>query len=156
MVEAGADLDAEDCFQWTPMHRAALDNPGAVRVLIESGAKVNKLNKDQIYDGSVTPLFYAAKYSHRDAIIALYAAGAHPRLDLSPLDADCVKDDMKTLIREQFPVRLSSLICSPSSHNVVIKIDKNWILSMLTAGGRSADVLSGWTFCQEDVLSGPP
>ena len=21
---------------------------------------------------------------------------------------------------------------------------------------RSADVLSGWTFCQEDVLSGPP
>ena len=22
--------------------------------------------------------------------------------------------------------------------------------------GRSADVLSGWTFCQEDVLSGPP
>jgi len=112
MVEAGADLDAEDCFQWTPMHRAALDNPGAVRVLIESGAKVNKLNKDQIYESSVTPLFYAAKYSHRDAIIALCAAGADPRLgDLSPLDADCVKDDMKTLIREQFPVRSSSLIC---------------------------------------------
>ena len=112
MVEAGADLDAEDCFQWTPMHRAALDNPDAVRVLIESGAKVNKLNKDQIYDGSVTPLFYAAKYSHRDAIIALCAAGADPRLgDLSPLDADCVKDDMKTLIREQFPVRSSSLTC---------------------------------------------
>ena len=21
---------------------------------------------------------------------------------------------------------------------------------------RSADILSGWTFCQEDILSGPP
>ena len=68
------------------MHRAALDNPGAVRVLIESGAKVNKLNKDQIYDGSVTPLFYAAKYSHRDAITALCAAGAHPRLGIGEVE----------------------------------------------------------------------
>jgi len=112
MVEAGADLDAEDCFQWTPMHRAALENPGAVRVLVESGAKVNKLNKDKTWEVSVTPLFYAAKYSHRDAIIALCAAGADPRLgDLSPLDADCVKENMKTLIREQFAIQSSSLMC---------------------------------------------
>jgi len=103
MVDAGADLDAQDCYQWTPMHRAALENPVAVRVLIESGAKVNMLNKDQTSDVSVTPLFYAAKYSHREAIIALCAAGADPHLgDLSPLEADCVKEDMKTLIREQF------------------------------------------------------
>ena len=103
LVNNGADVNARD------KHK---HNHRVVRVLIESGAKVNKLNKDQIYDGSVTPLFYAAKYSHRDAIIALCAAGADPRLgDLSPLDADCVRENMKTLIREQFAIQSSSLMC---------------------------------------------
>ena len=38
---------------------------------------------------AVTPLMCAARNSHKDAIIALCAAGADPRLgDLSPLDAD--------------------------------------------------------------------
>merc|ERR1712107_198999 len=112
LVVAGADIGARDDEEKTPLHKVAKNNPSAVRVLIKSGTKVNKLNKDQTWEFSVTPLFYAAKCSYRDATIALCAAGADPRLgDLSPLDADCVKENMKTLIREQFPVRSSSLTC---------------------------------------------
>ena len=83
--------------QVTPLHLAARSNPAAVPILLEANARVNVVNiRNQ------SPLFYAALYNHREAVIALCAAGADPHLgNSSPLTSSFVSEEMKNLIREQ-------------------------------------------------------
>ena len=83
--------------QETALHLAAEDNPSAVPVLLEYSADVNALSS---YNWS--PLKYAAYEDHREAVIALCAAGANPHLGDSPLTAYRIYyEDMKNLIRDQ-------------------------------------------------------
>ena len=83
--------------QSTALHLAAYYNPAAVPVLLEANARVN------VVDGfNWSPLFSAAYKNHREAVIALCAAGADPHLgDFTPLTDSDVSGDMKNLIREQ-------------------------------------------------------
>ena len=82
--------------QNTALHLAARFNPSAVPVLLEANADVNVLDVDRF-----SPLFYAARGNHREAVIALCAAGADPHLGYTPLTDRYVSEDMKNLIREQ-------------------------------------------------------
>ena len=82
--------------QSTALHLAAYYNPAAVPVLLEANAEVNVVN-----GWDCSPLFYAALYNHREAVIALCAAGADPHLGFSPLTWPDVSKEMKNLIREQ-------------------------------------------------------
>ena len=45
LIEAGADVDAVDSFQSSPLHYASRRNPVIVPVLLEAGAKVNVLSQ---------------------------------------------------------------------------------------------------------------
>ena len=82
--------------QSTALHLAAYYNPAAVPVLLEANAEVNVVN-----GRNWSPLYWAALKNHREAVIALLAAGADPHLGCSPLTSSIVSDEMKTLIREQ-------------------------------------------------------
>ena len=82
--------------QNTALHFAAELNPAAVPVLLEANADVNVVN-----GSNESPLFYAAYKKHREAVIALCAAGANPRLGFSPPTVSYVSEDMKNLIRDQ-------------------------------------------------------
>ena len=95
LCEAGANVDALDSYQQSPLHYASSDNPAVVPVLIGAGCKVNLLNPIQ-----VSPLFCAAWVSKdRSAVAALMAAGADPHLGNSPLTSKFVSDEMKDYIR---------------------------------------------------------
>ena len=94
LCEAGANVDALDSYQQSPLHYASSDNPAVVPVLIGAGCKVNLLNPIQ-----VSPLFCAALSRDRSAVAALMAAGADPHLGNSPLTDSRVSDEMKALIK---------------------------------------------------------
>ena len=96
LVEAGANVDARIARTGTPLHEAAWRNPIAVKPLIECGANVNLLDNDQH-----SPLNRAADNNQKEAIVALCAAGADPRLGKSPLDDDDIDADMKKLIQQK-------------------------------------------------------
>ena len=83
--------------QETALHFAASFNPSAVPILLEYNADVNVVTAG----GNWSPLFYAASKNHREAVIALCAAGANPHLGWSPLTSSSVSEEMKNLIREQ-------------------------------------------------------
>ena len=95
LVQAGANVDALNSNQQSPLHLASSGNPAVVPVLIGAGCKVNLLNPIQ-----VSPLFCAAWVSKdRSAVAALMAAGADPHLGNSPLTSKFVSDEMKDYIR---------------------------------------------------------
>ena len=81
-------------WQSSPLHLASAWNPAIVPVLLEAGAKVNVLNKNQR-----SPLFYAATDKHEASVVALMAASADPHLGKSPLTSSDVSHEMKTLIK---------------------------------------------------------
>ena len=96
LCEAGANVDALDSYQQSPLHYASSDNPAVVPVLIGAGCKVNLLD-----EGQFSPLYLAARYSKdRSAVAALMSAGADPHLGKrSPLTDSIVSDEMKDYIR---------------------------------------------------------
>ena len=96
LIKEGADIDACNDNQATPLHWAARYNPGQVKILLERGANVNVLSR-----GQKSPLYYAALNNNREAIIELCKAGAKPQLGDNPLDDNWVSDEMKQLIREK-------------------------------------------------------
>ena len=95
MIEAGAEVEALDCDQCSPLHDAAIFNPAAVQVLVQANAKVNVLGK-----GNTSPLYYAAYFKQSEAVVYLCKAGAKPYLGKSPLSDSRVNDEMKALIRQ--------------------------------------------------------
>ena len=95
LVQAGANLDALNSYQQSPLHLASFGNPAVVPVLIGGGCKVNLLDKWQH-----SPLYYAARVSkHPIAVAALMRAAADPHLGDSPLTDYRVSDAMKDYIR---------------------------------------------------------
>ena len=95
LIEAGAEVEALDGGQRSPLHWAAEFNPAAVQVLVQANAKVNVLSK-----WNWSPLYEAAYKSHSEAVVCLCKAGADPYLGNSPLSDSDVNDEMKALIRQ--------------------------------------------------------
>jgi len=109
LIQAGANVDALDGNQQSPLHHASNWNPAVVPVLIGAGCKVNLLDNIQR-----SPLYYAAlSGKDRSAVLALLQAGADPHLGESPFTIICcqhgqspltdslVSDDMKALIKSE-------------------------------------------------------
>ena len=95
LIQAGANVDALDSFQNSPLHHASDKNLAFVPVLIGGGCKVNLLDKLQH-----SPLLLAAAGSKdRSAVAALMSAAADPHLGNSPLTHPDVSDEMKDYIR---------------------------------------------------------
>ena len=95
LVQAGANVDALDSDQMSPLHWASIENPAVVPVLIGAGCKVNLLDNTQW-----SPLFCAARWSkNRSVVAALMSAAANPHLGISPLTDSFVSDEMKDYIR---------------------------------------------------------
>ena len=95
LCEAGANVDALDSDQRSPLHLASMWNPAVVPVLIGGGCKVNLLDRWQ-----QSPLYYAARVSkHPIALAALMRAAADLHLGDSPLTDYRVSDAMKDYIR---------------------------------------------------------
>ena len=116
LVQAGANVDALDSFQKSPLHLASMWNPAVVPVLIGAGCKVNLLDNIQR-----SPLYYAAlSGKDRSAVLALLQAGADPHLGESPFTIICcqhgqspltdslVSDDMKALIKSEMSSNFQS------------------------------------------------
>jgi hypothetical protein len=62
LIEAGADVNAQDKYKWTPLHYAAMNNRiETAKMLIEAGADVNA--KDY---AKQTPLHYAKSYMRKE------------------------------------------------------------------------------------------
>ena len=94
LIEAGAEVEALDGDQQSPLHYAAQFNPEAVQVLVQANAKVNVLNK-----WNCSPLYWAAR-NHSEAVVCLCKAGADSHLGNSPLSSSRMNDEMKALIRQ--------------------------------------------------------
>ncbi|KXZ43193.1 hypothetical protein GPECTOR_98g777 [Gonium pectorale] len=73
LLRAGADKDAQDEGEWTPLHRAAENgHVEAVRALLQAGA--NKDARDST--NQTSPLYLAAQNGHVEVVRALLQAGA--------------------------------------------------------------------------------
>ena len=95
LIQAGANVDALDTDQYSPLHHASKWNPAVVPVLIGAGCKVNLLDVLKL-----SPLYYAARWSKdQSAVAALMSAGADPHLGNSPLTDSSVSKGMKDFIR---------------------------------------------------------
>ena len=94
LIEAGADINALDSRQRSPLRYASEWNPPVVLVLLEAGAKVNVLDET-----NSTPLYWAASDKHEASVVALMAASADPHLGESPLTSSDVSKEMKALIK---------------------------------------------------------
>ena len=97
LIAAGAEVNAVNSLQFSPLHYASMWNPAVVPVLLEAGAKVNVLANYQ----QRSPLFWAAWYKQEASVVALMAASADPHLGESPLTSSdvFVSDEMKALIK---------------------------------------------------------
>ena len=118
LIEAGADVNALDSNQRSPLYSASSCNPPIVMDLLEAKATVNLLDNFQW-----SPLLFAARREHKSVIAALLAAGADPHLGdetylrvvradslpvgVSPSTSHLVSEDMKGFIMSFEP--LSSL-----------------------------------------------
>ena len=95
LVQTGANVDALNSDQRSPLHLASAWNPVVVPVLIGAGCKVNLLDKWQ-----QSPLLLAAISKDQSAVAALMSAAADPHLgNPSPLRDSGVSDEMKDYIR---------------------------------------------------------
>ena len=99
LVNFGADVDAPDCCDCTPLYRAAdLGKAETVRVLLQCGADANRCwdifafarvvcGTDFNFgrDSTVrffSPLYIAAKNGHAEAVKVLLDHGANPKFDV--------------------------------------------------------------------------
>ena len=94
LIEAGADVNAVNSAQQSPLHEASKENPAVVPVLLEAGAKANIL--DNI---NRSPLFHAAYFKQEASVVALMGDTADPHLGNSPLTHPDVSKEMKDLIK---------------------------------------------------------
>ena len=130
LVQAGANVDALNSNQQSPLHLASSGNPALVPVLIAARCKVNLLDRLQ-----QSPLYYAARYSYdRSAVSALMSSAADPHLGNSPLTSSSVSNEMKDYIRSLSNWFL--LLTDPMiSNDLEVLINKSLIGSMITCAG---------------------
>ena len=66
LIMLGADVNARNDEDWTPLHFAARynSNAGIVKILVESGAK-----KDAVNDKNMTPFHYAKRYYSNASVL---------------------------------------------------------------------------------------
>ena len=127
LLEAGADVDAVDSDQSSPLHFASKSSSvPVVKVLLEAGADVNALNCSQssplhyaskrnpavlpvlleagakVNVVQCSPLYWAALFDHKESVIALMKASADLHLGENPLKDPSVSKKMKTLIKNLF------------------------------------------------------
>ena len=92
LIEAGAEINALQSTQVSPLHIAAGWNPAAVPILLAANAEVNI--SDWVNN---SPLFYAAMQNQPESVAALCKAGADPRSLVA--NSLAVKKEMRTLIK---------------------------------------------------------
>ena len=97
LIDAGANVNARDSNQDSPLHVATRSNPAIVPVLVKANAELNVLGSDEC-----SPLYLAAKFDHREAVYALCTGDRLPKPHLgeSPLTSPDVSCEMKTLIKK--------------------------------------------------------
>lgn len=79
LVEAGADVDAEDRDGDRAAHHAAFgDEPGALRALASAGADLSARNRRR-----QTPLHIAVNKGHLGVVRTLLQLAVHPSLQVS-------------------------------------------------------------------------
>lgn len=79
LITAGADVDAKDVGDWTPLHFAArTDSPEVVQLLLDSGADVNAINGRG--ETSITIAAGSTAASEAGVLDLLRARGADPFL----------------------------------------------------------------------------
>ena len=93
LIEAGAEINALNDRQRSPLHFAAYCNPAAVPILLAANAEVNLLDR---YNES--PLFNAADNNQPKCVVDLCKAGADPHLGRSPLTDSDVPKEIQDLI----------------------------------------------------------
>ena len=72
LLQNGADVNAVDGEEWTPLHFAASEgHVDVVKVLIQNGADVNAIDERKM-----TALHYTARYGHVDVAKVLLQNGA--------------------------------------------------------------------------------
>ncbi|XP_013403535.1 ankyrin repeat domain-containing protein 7-like [Lingula anatina] len=97
LLDSGAELNAQDSYGRTPLHRAACTrDENTVRLLLERGADPNITNKD-----GRTPLHAAAKKGCRDIVKLLLGRGADPNIK----DKTHLFQKVMTAVSEQVSVR---------------------------------------------------
>jgi ankyrin repeat protein len=76
LLAGGADPNAADAKNWTPLHEAATQpNPEIVSILIDAGARVNAATTST----GATPLHLAASNGFFSIVGLLLDAGANPK-----------------------------------------------------------------------------
>ena len=104
LIQAGADVNAEDDDSWTPLTFAASfnKNPEVLSVLIQAGADVNARDSDDW-----TVLMYAARFNENPEVLnVLIQAGA----DVNATDNDGWTPLMVAAVSSKNPEILSVLI----------------------------------------------
>ena len=85
LIEAGADIEARNDIEQTPLHQASYSSPSSVKVLIEAGADVNKPVSARTVDAygtlygvvhNATPMYASAQEGHTHVVMELIKAGA--------------------------------------------------------------------------------
>ena len=105
-LDAGADLEARDLVQSTPLHEAAEhnENPAVLKALLAAGADLMARN----YFGN-TPLHEAAEHNENPAVIqALIDAGADPKVRARVATRLCIWRPGSTRVQLWFEVLLAS------------------------------------------------
>jgi len=71
LIAKGANVNAKDNFDWTPLHSAVYGNKDIVELLITEGANVNARTR-----ASRTPLWYAKNEGNAEIVELLRKHGA--------------------------------------------------------------------------------
>ena len=148
LIEAGADVNALDSDQDSPLHLAAEMNPEIVPALLEAGATVNLLDNNHL-----SPLFFAAFSDHDSAVAALMAAGADPHLGVSPLTDSDIGEDMKDYIMSLEPLSAQQPEFTHEYDGHTYNISNAVLLHKLLITGQEEQVVSRRGELDRDLLS---
>ena len=154
LIEAGADVNALDSNQRSPLYSASSCNPPIVMDLLEAKATVNLLDKFQW-----SPLLFAARSEHKSVVAALLAAGADPQLgdttylSVSPLTSTLVSGNMKVFIMSFEPLSSLQPKFDLSTARTNFIFNDALLLHKLLAIGHGEQVLNRKNELDQDLVS---